>query len=57
MKHFKTLFSFSPLALCLVALAFTSPGCKGPRSDDARIDRLENRVTAIESKVDLMRKP
>lgn len=57
MKNIKTLIPFSPLALCLVALAFTTSGCKGPRSDDARIDRLENRVTAIESKLDIMRKP
>lgn len=43
------------LAFSLFALAFTSAGCRAARND-ARLDKLESRVSALEAKVEMMQK-
>ena len=52
----KKLFPSTILALSLVALAFSSTGCRAARNDE-RLDKLESRVSALEAKVEMMHKP
>ena len=52
----KKLFPSAILVLPFVAIAFSSTGCRAARNDE-RLDKLENRVSALEARVDMMHKP
>jgi hypothetical protein len=53
----KKLVPFSLLTLVVAVIAVTAPGCRMEHEKNDRMDRLENRVTAIEAKLDMMHKP
>ena len=52
----KKLFPSAILALSFVVIALSSTGCRAARNDE-RLSQLENRVSALEAKVDIMHKP
>jgi len=52
----KKLFPVAVLCTSIAALAFSGTGCRAARNDE-RLSQLENRVAALEAKVDMMHKP
>ncbi len=47
------LFPSAVLVMSLLASVFTGAGCRAARND-ARLDKLESRVSALEAKVEMM---